>query len=100
MVAAREGPAVKPQAGLWVVQIFHVQQELPLCFREIILAAEEPAYLRERQDAHHQRVIPELLRILAVENDVLQPAFFRAWHFVHHPFAPHIEVGQVSPVTG
>jgi len=57
---------------------------------------------RKRQDAHHQRVVPHFLRVLVVEDDVLEPAFLGLGQAVvrHQPFGPDVEIGQVGLVAG
>jgi len=88
VVAPVKGPAMEPQPGRPVGEIFHVQHELPLRFLDIGWAAEQQADLGERHHRHHQRVVPELLIVGEVDDDVLETAFVGARQHVHRPFGP------------
>ncbi|MNI29995.1 hypothetical protein D3C73_838240 [compost metagenome] len=98
MIAVK-GPAVEPDAGFAIGQILRVQQELVFGFLDIFRTVEQHADLGERQHAHHQRIIPHLLVIDAVVDDVLQAAFTGTRHFIHHPVSPAFQIGNESVVA-
>ncbi len=92
-------PAVKPQAGLTVHQILHVQQKLIYRLLYVLRTIKQLADFRQRQNRHHQRVVPHLLMILFRQGDVLHAARLSARHFVHRPLRPAIEPGQIRGVA-
>jgi hypothetical protein len=63
-VLAVERPAVKPQTAASIEEILDVHEELVTRFLHVPRAIKEQSDLRERQHAHHERVIPKLLRVL------------------------------------
>jgi hypothetical protein len=73
-------------------------KELVLRFVDIFRAVQQEADLGQRQHAHHQRVVPDLLVVDAVVDDVLQPALAGAGHLVHYPFRPGVQIGYPDRV--
>ncbi|MNS42870.1 hypothetical protein D3C72_752620 [compost metagenome] len=75
-----------------------MQQELIHRLFHILRAIEQFAYFRQRQDSHHQRVVPHLLMILFRQGDVLHAAVRRARHVVHRPLCPALQPWQIGGV--
>lgn len=95
-----ELPPVEEEARRRVEEVLHVQQELALAFFDVVRAVEEEADLDQGQDRHHQRVVPELVRVGAQVGHVLHAAVGGAREVVHGPFRPRVQPGEVGWVAG
>ncbi|MPM32712.1 hypothetical protein SDC9_79277 [bioreactor metagenome] len=96
VVFAIESPAVVPKSSLLVHQEFDVQQELVTCLLQVFGTVQQDADFRQRQYRHHQRVIPQLVRVRWSVGFMLQAIFFRSRHVLHDPFGPLFQVRQVT----
>lgn len=54
-----------------ICEVFGVKHELPLRLFDVVWAVKHQSYLRQRQHAHHQGVVPELLVVVHQVGDVL-----------------------------
>lgn len=72
-----------------------LQNELPLGFLDVVRSVEDEADLGQREHAHHERVVPQLLVVLGEVRDVLEAALLRPRHVVHNPFRPGVQMDVV-----
>lgn len=100
MPAVLERPAVEKEPRSGIEEIFEVHEELPDRFRHVVRPVKHFPDLRQRQDGHHQRVVPELARVGPEERHVLHAAVGRALEVMVGPFGPGVEPGEVGLVVG
>ena len=93
-------PAVEPQPGLPVHQVLHMQQELVHRLLNVFRFVQQLANFGQRQDRHHQRVIPHLLRVLFRQGYVLHAAVFGTRHLMHRPLRPALQPRQPGRISG
>jgi hypothetical protein len=54
---------VMKQSSLGVEEVFDMDQELTLCFFDVVGALQHLANFGQWENCHHQSVVPELLRV-------------------------------------
>ncbi len=90
---------MKPQSGFPIHQILDMGQKLEFSLFDIRLPPQQLANFRQGHHGHHQGIIPKLLIIFFMNDDMLDTALFRTWHFVHYPFSPALKERQPGRIA-
>ena len=106
IVAARERPAVEPEAGVAVGEVAQMHEHLALGLGDELRPAGRDPVRREEQDDHEQRVDPELARVDLVRHQMLEAALHGARQLGHDALGPGVggplqrRVGRVAVQQG
>lgn len=59
-MVAVERPSMEPEARLAIREVLDVEENLFLCLLDVVRPVEDLADFGEREDRHHESVVPEL----------------------------------------
>ncbi|MNC45225.1 hypothetical protein D3C75_941740 [compost metagenome] len=83
---------MEPQTAFALHQVLDVDQKLIFGLFHVLRAVQQLANFGQRQHAHHQGIVPQLLMVFLRQRDMLHTSALGAWHFMHQPFRPPFQI--------